>query len=272
MNRLQSIPCFIFALGCSGSDATTDGGSKDGGQADGGSFDANEDVVPMIDGGNATSVNLGTAGAYAILAKSGVSTVPTSAITGDVALSPAAASYVTGFSLTSDATKVFATSPQVTGKIFASDYAAPTPSNLTTAVSDMELAFTDAAGRAPSVTELGAGNIGGMTITRGVYKWGTGVLVPTDVTLSGSATDVWIFQIAQDLTVNSATKITLAGGALAKNVIWQVAGAVSLGTTSHVEGIVLSQTSITLETGASINGRLLAQTAVSLDSSTVVAP
>jgi len=72
--------------------------------------------------------------------------------------------------------------------------------------------------------------------------------------------------------MSSATKIVLAGGALAKNVVWEVAGAVSIGTTSHFEGVVLSQTSITLQTGASINGRLLAQTAVSIDSSTVVAP
>ena len=111
-----------------------------------------------------------------------------------------------------------------------------------------------------------------MTLVPGVYKWGTGVLVPTDLTLSGSATDVWIFQIAQDLTVSSAVKVTLAGGALAKNVFWQVSGNVALDTTAHLEGVVLSQTAITLGTGASINGRLLAQTAVTLDGSTVVEP
>ena len=113
----------------------------------------------------------------------------------------------------------------MTGKVYAADYAAPTPSNLTTAIGDMELAFTDAAGRAPDVTELGAGNIGGMTLAPGVYKWGTGLLIPTDVTLTGSATDVWIFQIAQDLTV-AAPRSVLAGGALPKNVFWQVAGRV----------------------------------------------
>jgi hypothetical protein len=136
----------------------------------------------------------------------------------------------------------------------------------------MELAFTDAAGRAPGVTELGAGNIGGMTLTPNVYKWGTGLLIPTDVTLSGSATDVWIFQIAQDLTMSSAAKIVLSGGALPKNVFWQVSGFVDLGTTAHFEGIVLSQTAITLRTGASINGRLMAQTSVDLDGDAVVEP
>jgi len=136
----------------------------------------------------------------------------------------------------------------------------------------MERAFTDAAGRAPDVTELGAGNIGGMTLDPGVYKWGTGLLIPTDVTLTGSATDVWIFQIAQDLTVSSATNIHLAGGAQPENVAWQVAGMVDIGTTAHLEGVVLSQTTITLRTGASVNGRLLAQTAVDIDGSAVVEP
>jgi len=217
-------------------------------------------------------VSLGMAESYVVMAKSGISNVPTSAITGDLAVSPAAASYITGFSLTADSTNVFSTSLQVTGRVYAADYAPPSPSNLTTAVGDMELAFTDASGRAPDVTELGAGNIGGMTLAPGVYKWGTGLLIPTDVTLTGSAADVWIFQVAQDLTVSSAAKISLAGGARARNVFWQVAGKVDLGTTAHFEGVVLAQTSVALHTGASLNGRLLAQTAVSIEGGAVVEP
>jgi hypothetical protein len=217
-------------------------------------------------------VKLGTAADFVLLAKSGISTVPPAVITGDLGVSPAAASYITGFSLMAAATNVFASSPQVTGKIYAADYAAPTPAKLTTAVSDMGLAFTDAASRAPDVTELGAGNVGGMTLTAGVYKWGTGLLIPTNVTLNGDANAVWILQVAQDLTVSNATQILLTGGALAKNVFWQVAGRVALGTTAHLEGVVLTKTSITLGTGASVGGRLLAQTAISLDASTVVAP
>lgn len=217
-------------------------------------------------------VNLGTAESYVILAKSAISTVPTSAVTGDIGISPAAATFITGFSLTAESTGVASTSPQVTGRVFAADYAVPTPSNLTTAVSDMELAFTEAAGRAPDVTELGAGAIGGMTLDAGVYAWGTGVLIPTDITLTGSDTDVWIFQIAQDLTISSGVRIELTGGARPENVFWQVAGLVDVGTTAHLEGVVLCQTSITLHTGASIDGRLLAQTAVSIDASAVVEP
>jgi hypothetical protein len=217
-------------------------------------------------------VNLGTAGGFAILAKSGISTVPASAITGNVGLSPAAATFITGFSLIADQTNVYSISPQVTGKIYAADYAVPTPTNLTAAIGDMGLAFTEAAGRAPSVIELGAGDVGGMNLAPGVYKWGTGLLIPSDVTLTGSATDVWVFQIAQGLTMSSGVRIILAGGALPKNIFWQVAGMVELGTTAHLEGIVLCQTAISLGTGASVNGRLLAQTAVSLDASTVVQP
>jgi len=217
-------------------------------------------------------VNLGAAGTYAILAKSGISTVPTSAVTGNLGVSPAAATSITGFSLTADATNVFSKSPQVTGKVFAPDFAPPSPTNLTTAIGDMQAAFTDAAGRAPKVTELGAGNIGGMTLTAGVYKWGTGLLIPTNVTLDGSATDVFIFQIAQNLTVSSGAKINLTGGAVARNVFWQVSGSADLDTTAHLEGVILSQTAIALHTRASINGRLLAQTAVSIDGSTVVVP
>jgi hypothetical protein len=223
-------------------------------------------------GAAGTPVNLATAGNYVILAESAISTVPPAAVTGDLGISPMAATFITQFSLIADSTNVFSTSTQVSGKIYAADYAAPTPANLTIAVSDMLLAFTDAAGRAPGVTELGAGTIGGMTLSSGVYQWSSAVLIPTDLTLNGSATAVWIFQIAQNLTVSSAVSVHLTGGALAKNVFWQVAGSVDLGTTSHFEGIVLCETMINLRTGASITGRLLAQTAVSLDASTVVQP
>jgi hypothetical protein len=89
--------------------------------------------------------------------------------------------------------------------------------------------------------------------------------------LNGSETDVWVFQVAQDLTMASATNVILTGGAQAQNIFWQVSGVVFLDTTAHFEGVVLGQTEITLATGASINGRMLAQTAVNLDTAVVVA-
>jgi hypothetical protein len=218
-------------------------------------------------------VNLGTAGNFVILTKSGISTIPTSAVTGDIGVSPINSTGITGFSLILSGGSPFATSAQITGKVYAPDFAAPTPANLTTAIGDMQTAYTDAAGRTtPDFTELGAGQIGGLNLVPGLYKWGTDVLISSDVTLSGGPNDVWIFQIAGKITQANGTKIHLTGGALAANVFWQSFGAVSLGTTAHFEGIIMAQTSISLETGASINGRLLAETAVTLDANTVTVP
>jgi hypothetical protein len=216
-------------------------------------------------------VKLGAAGNYVILAESKIANVPTSAITGDVALSPAAATYITGFSLTKAGTRW--TSPQVTGSVFAADNDPPTPINLTTAVTNMMTAYTDAAGRPNPVLNLGSGGaIGGLTFVPGLYKWTSTVTIPTDITLSGAANDTWIFQVTGDLKMSAATKMKLISGARAKNIVWQVAGLVDFGTTSHAEGIVLSKTAITLETGASISGRLLAQTAVNVAGVAVTSP
>lgn len=218
------------------------------------------------------TVNLGTAGNFVILGKTGISTTGTTAITGDIGVSPIAATAMTGFGLIMDALNTFSTSALVTGKIYAADYTSPTPTTMTTAVSDMQTAYTNASGRPADVTELGAGNIGGMIIYPGVYKWATGVTIPADVTLSGSANDIWIFQIAGTLNISSAKKIILSGGAQAKNIFWQVAGQTTLGTTSVFNGNILGQTAIVLGTGATLNGRALAQTAITLDSNAVTVP
>jgi hypothetical protein len=221
---------------------------------------------------NAAAVDLRSAGTYAILAQAGISGI-SAAVTGDLGVSPAAATYVTGFSLVADSTNAFSTSAQVVGKVYAASYAGSTPASLTTAIGDMQLACADAAARPPDVTELAAGEIGGMTLGPGIYKWSSGVSITQDLTLTGSANDVWIFEIAQDLTLSGAVKIVLSGGALTKNVFWQVSGGpVSLAALAHLEGVVLTQTSITLAAGASITGRLFAQTAVDIDGSTVTQP
>jgi hypothetical protein len=144
---------------------------------------------------------------------------------------------------------------------------------LTTAVADMQALYTDLAGRTlPDFVELGAGEIGGLTLVPGLYKWSTPVTISSNVTLSGSATDVWIFQIAGTLTEASAMTVTLTGGALAKNVFWQVAGVTTIGTTAHFEGILLDKTIIAMNTGASVTGRLFAQTAVTLQQNVVTQP
>jgi hypothetical protein len=215
------------------------------------------------------AMDLGTAGNYVLLSKAGISTTGTTKVTGSIAVSPIAASAITGFGLVLDKSGTFSRSTLVTGNVYAANYAAPTPSVLTTAVKDMQTAYTNAAGRAANVTGLGAGNIGGLTLAPGVYKWGTGVTIPTNVTLSGGKNDVWIFQIAGTLSISSAKQVILEGGAQAKNVFWQVAGATTLGTNSTFNGTILDKTNIAVRTGAVLNGRALAQTAITLDANRV---
>ena len=216
--------------------------------------------------GGLAAVNLGVAGNFVILSKTGITDVYASAITGNIGTSP-----ITGAALLVSCT-------EVTGTIYTVDAAGPackvtSATMLTTAIGDMQTAYTDAAGRAnPDFLNLGAGNIGGQTLLPGLYKWTSAVVIPADITISGGPDDIWIFQVAGTLIMSSAVNITLAGGAQAKNIFWQVAGAVTLGTTSHFEGTVLGQTGINLQTGASINGSLLAQTAVTLQMNTVTYP
>ena len=236
----------------------------------------NEDRNPATDVSAAgpKAVNLGTAGNYVILSKTGITTTGTTAIVGNIGVSPIVATAMTGFGLIADSTNTFSKSSLVTGKIFAADYAPPTPSNMTTAISDMEIAFTDAAGRTtPDYTELGGGDVSGQTLLPGLYKWGTRVLITNaGLTLAGGPNDVWIFQIAGDLVVNNGAIVTLVGGAQAKNIFWQVSGKTTLGTTADVKGIILSQTLISMNTGAKLSGRALAQTAVTLIANTITAP
>ena len=212
-------------------------------------------------------VNLGAAGTFAILSKTGVTNVYASAVTGNVGSSP-----ITGAA-------ILVTCTEVVGTIFSVDAAGPLPCTvnaapfLTSAVLDMEAAYLDAEGRSsPDFTEVGAGEIGGLTLSPGLYKWGTGVMISTDVTLTGGPNDVFIFQIAGTLLQANAARVTLTGGAQAKNIFWQVADVVAIGTTAHFEGIVLAKTMVAVKTGASVQGRLLAQTAVTLQMNAVTQP
>ena len=224
---------------------------------------------------------------FVILSKTGVTNTGshTSAITGNVGSSPITAAAMDN---------VFCS--EITGTIYGVD-AAYTGSGTTTcfagnpplanktlvdnAVLDMGTAYTDAAGRTtPDGTELYAGNLGGQTFAPGLYKWSTDVTIPTNVTLSGGANDVWIFQIAGNLSIASAgdiasgIKVVLSGGAQASNVFWQVGGATgaTLGTYSTFNGIILSAKQVIIQTGAVLNGRALADTQVTLDANPVSAP
>jgi hypothetical protein len=226
---------------------------------------------------NRVPVDLGLAGNFVILSKTGISTTGVTLITGDIGVSPAAATYITGFGALpygDPPNNTYATSPYVVGRVYSCDYAEPTPTMMTTAVSNMETAYTTAAGQTlPDFTELHSGNLTGKTLVRGLYKWGTGVLINAPgVTLTGDSNDVWIFQIAGTLTVGSGAIVTLSGGALPKNIFWQVADQTTLGTTVQFKGIILDQTAIVIQTGSTLSGRALAQSAVTLDADSVTIP
>jgi hypothetical protein len=220
------------------------------------------------------SVNLGTAGEYVILTKSGISTVPDSIITGDIAVSPIAAEAITGFELELEGTGTFSLDKtgQVTGHATAASYGGTTATALTTAVSDMEIAYTDAAGRVnPDAARinLAGGLIGGLTLTPGMYTFQVDVNIATDVTLEGSSTDVFIIQTTKSVVQAANKKVILSGGAQAKNIFWQVAGEVNVGAGAEMEGILLVKTAVTFKTGSSLNGRILAQTACNLQMATI---
>jgi hypothetical protein len=216
----------------------------------------------------ANQVDLGAAGSFTILSKTGITNVYKSAITGDVGTSPitGAALLLTCGEVTGDVYTVNASGPQPCVKT--------NPNHLLDAVSAMGFAYDDAAGRdVDAIAELGAGDISGKELEPGLYKWSTSLAINSDITLLGNnnTDDVWIFQIAGKLDQANATKVILAGGAKTKNIIWQVADAVTIGTGAHFEGTILGKTLIAVNTGASVNGRLLAQTAVTLQMSTVKA-
>jgi hypothetical protein len=217
-------------------------------------------------------VSLGSADNYAVLAGSLISNIPTSAITGDVGLSPAAGSSITGL-----------TASEVTGTIFSVDATGPAgsvaaASALSAAKGALTAAYNDAAGRTPIPTgpflNPGAGNIGGMTLVAGLYKFTAGASITgSNLTLTGGATDVWIFQIASDLIVGDGIQVILAGGAQAGNIFWQVGSSATLGVTSVFKGTILADQSITLNTGARLDGRALANiAAVTLASNIVTRP
>jgi hypothetical protein len=179
-------------------------------------------------------VLLGSAANYAILAETGVDTVPSSVVTGNVGVSPYARTALTGWSQTYDVTDTYATSAQVVApfKLFAADLVGGTTSaDLSTAVLDMQAAYTDAAGRtatSAATTNVGSGTLTSLTLAPGVYEWGSAVTIPTDLTLNGSATDVWIFKVAGTLDMAAAKSVIPSGGALPQNIFWQVSGAVTI--------------------------------------------
>ena len=156
-----------------------------------------------------TPGDLKAAGSYVILLKTAITNTSNSAITGDIGISPGTAAHdIRGFGLVPDATNVFSRSSQVTGKIYASDNVSPTPANLTAAVASMVAAYTDVVGRPTGTLDLGSGTLNGDILAPGTYTWTSfpDVDIKGDITLTGTATDIWIFQIPGTLILESPIK------------------------------------------------------------------
>lgn len=240
----------LVIAGCSGDDPVT----------------VSSTVIPVQTTVQST-VNLRSTSGFAILAGALISNVPTSAVTGDVGLSPAARSFITGFGLT-----------EVNGSIYASDDVSPvgTPAMLTAAKGDLTTAYNDAAGRTATDIVLVAGNLGGLTLTPGLYKsTGSLELSSGDLTFDAKGNDaaVFIIQIASTFTSTSGRQMVLSGGARAANIFWQVGTSATLGTTSVFKGTIMADQSIALNTGAVVEGRLMARIGeVTLEGNTVVKP
>ena len=254
--------------GCGG------GGDDGGGPGNGGGT-----PPPPVDAAgavcdSATStgcVNLASAGTYAVLGQSGTTNTGTSAVTGNIGTSPVASTATTGFAETVDASNTFATSSQVNGKMFASDYTGgTTAADLNQAVLDSVAAYNDAGGRTPTSTN-GGGDLGGQTLTAGVYQSNGPVTITQNVTLQGSATDVFIFQVGSiDQAAN--TQVVLSGGVVPQNVFWQVVGDTNIGAGATFEGIIITGSSVTLGSAATLHGRVYAAGPVTLNSNTVTRP
>lgn len=225
----------------------------------------------------AACVDLGTAANYSILAETGVSTTGTTSVNGNVGLSPAAKVFLTGWSQTDDVTDTYATSPYVVapGKLYAANnVGGTTSSDLSVAVADKDTAYTAAAGKTSTAGCPGVGIFGGLTLDPGVYTCAVNVAIQTanNLTLNGSSTDVWVFQITGTLTQAASTQVILTGGALAKNVFWQVSDVVTIEPSAAMQGIILGFSTIAMQSGATINGRLLSNTNVTLIANTVTLP
>jgi hypothetical protein len=224
---------------------------------------------------------------YAILAKTGISTLPypiVSSVTGNLGVSPIAATAVTGFDLTADSTTLFSTSTQVVGRVYAADYGGQTEVDLTTATVDALAAYDSAAEPAHSdgkldIGDLGVPTAGGVPSTKilrqGVYTFGSSVTIAGDFEFKGSSTDIFIIQIEGDLLQVAGTQVTLVtdgsnGTSPQKeNIFWQVSGEVTVKTGAHLEGILLAAKAISFEANSSLNGRVLTQTRCNLDQATI---
>ncbi|MHB8593203.1 MAG: ice-binding family protein, partial [Acidimicrobiales bacterium] len=188
-------------------------------------------------------VGLGTATSYAVLAGTTVTNIGPSVISGDLGVYPGTA--VTGFP----------PGTVINGTTHAGDAAAAQ------AQSDLTTGYNDAAGRTPATAVPASGDVGGLTLTPGVYNAASAMSLTGTVTLNGQSNPnaVFIFQAGSTLITASSSTVQLIGGAQACNVFWQVGSSATLGTNTTFVGSILALTSATVQTGTTVAGRVLAR-------------
>jgi hypothetical protein len=199
-------------------------------------------VIP-IQSVTMASVSMAGASNLAVLAGSSVTNTGATNITGDLGLSPGTS--VGGFP------------PGILNGTLRINDAIATQAKL-----DLTAAYNDAAGRTSTDIVTLSGNMGGLTLTPGLYKSTSSLAISSgDLTFDakGNPDAVFIIQIASTLTTTSGRKVILSGGATASNIFWQVGTSATFGTTSVFKGTIMAMQSITFNTGATLTGKALAR-------------
>jgi hypothetical protein len=214
----------------------------------------NPQVIP-VQTVTQSGVELGSVSTLAVLAGASVTSTGATVITGDMGLSPG--SSIGGFP------------PGILNGVQHINDDISSQAKL-----DLTAVYNDLAGRTSTDIVTLSGNIGGLTLTPGLYKSTSSLAISSgDLTFDaqGDANATFIIQIATTLTTTSGRKVILSGGALASNIFWQVGSSATFGTTSVFKGSVLAMQSITLNTGATVDGKVLARTgSVTMAGNTIV--